>query len=95
MEVNGAEKRLVGLTGACQAEDVKLELSVLTFGDVCESCSLTRKVQIQNAGDLRARFRFEIDRFRQEGLQYLPYGRRFAAAFAAHGGCNLPSVCRG
>jgi len=60
MQVNGGEKRLIDVIGSCQGEDVKLELSSLNFGDVCESCKVTRKVQLGNAGDLGARFRVGI-----------------------------------
>mmetsp|Transcript_2050 Transcript_2050/g.4151 ORF Transcript_2050/g.4151 Transcript_2050/m.4151 type:complete len:2040 (-) Transcript_2050:7-6126(-) len=60
IQVDGAEKKLLTVTGSCQAMDVKLEASSLNFGSVCESCQLTKKVQVHNAGDLGATFRWEM-----------------------------------
>jgi len=59
MEVNGEEKQLLVVSGSCQAMDVKLELSNMNFAPVSESCRITRKLQVHNAGDLGAKFRWE------------------------------------
>ncbi|GBG33770.1 Hydrocephalus-inducing protein-like [Hondaea fermentalgiana] len=72
LHVGGAERKLLAITGSCLAVDVKLELSNLSFGAVCESCQLARKIQVENAGDLGARFRWEMGSAARDNFSIFP-----------------------
>ncbi len=52
---NGVRQKLLAVSGACQAIDAKLETDTLSFGAVFENCSLTKKLQIENIGDVGTR----------------------------------------
>ena len=63
MSVAGSERKLLNVTGSCQAIEVHLGADALPFGTVCEGCSVTRKLQIENSGDLGASFKWDNTAF--------------------------------
>jgi hydrocephalus-inducing protein len=63
MSVAGSERKLLNVTGSCQAIEIHLGADALPFGTVCEGCSVTRKLQIENSGDLGASFKWDNTAF--------------------------------
>lgn len=63
LSVAGSERKLLNVTGSCQAIEVTLGADSLPFGTVCEGCSVTKKLQIENSGDLGASFRWDNSAF--------------------------------
>ena len=47
---------LLTLQGACQGMDLKLMEEVINFGSVVTGSKLTKKLQLNNLGDLGAKF---------------------------------------
>ncbi|KAJ3305286.1 hypothetical protein HDV03_001884, partial [Kappamyces sp. JEL0829] len=58
-EFFGNSKQLFTLTGACQGTEVKLENDTLPFGAVVQKSLTTRKIQLQNIGDIGAKFAWD------------------------------------
>ena len=63
MSVAGSTRKLLNVTGSCQAIEVHLGADSVPFGTVCEGCSVTRKLQIENSGDLGASFKWDNNAF--------------------------------
>jgi hydrocephalus-inducing protein len=61
IEVSGAIRPLMIITGACQGTEVRLESELLPFGAVVKKSSSTRRIQLQNVGDIGARFSWDSD----------------------------------
>lgn len=60
MRVNGgAARRLLTIQGACLGVEVTMETDCLPFGAVCEGSSVTRKLQLENSGDLVTIFKWD------------------------------------
>eukprot|EP00939_MAST-03C_sp_MAST-3C-sp1_P000134 g134.t1 len=55
---DGQSRRLVTISGACLDADVSLDTATLPFGVVTERSSVTRRVHLQNTGDVAARFKW-------------------------------------
>jgi hydrocephalus-inducing protein len=62
----GSKKKLLTLSGSCQGMDVQLETDLISFGTVCMGSHLTRKIQLQNRGDLIAKFQWNIHQFQPD-----------------------------
>jgi len=60
LELNGGRRRIVLVKGASISVDAKISASSILFGNVCESCTLSRKIQVENAGDIGTSFRWEL-----------------------------------
>jgi hypothetical protein len=54
---------LFSVSGACQGIDIRLESDTLPFGAVVQKSSTTRKIQLQNAGDIGAKFAWKTASF--------------------------------
>ena len=61
----GEKKRLLTVSGQSTGMDVSLETDTLPFPKVCEGSQLTRKLQLENRGDMPARFRWQTPTFGQ------------------------------
>jgi hypothetical protein len=59
-EYAGHTKPLFLISGACQGTEVRLETDSLPFGAVVQKSYTSRKVQLQNVGDIGAKFNWEI-----------------------------------
>jgi hydrocephalus-inducing protein len=60
---HGATKPLFIVQGACQGTDVRLENDTLPFGAVVQRSSSSRKLQLQNIGDIGAKFSWDPKKF--------------------------------
>jgi hydrocephalus-inducing protein len=56
IDSHGTTKTLFIIQGACQGTDVRIENDTLPFGAVVQRSSTTRKIQLQNIGDIGAKF---------------------------------------
>ncbi|KAI8909684.1 hypothetical protein EDD86DRAFT_206048, partial [Gorgonomyces haynaldii] len=63
METLGMSKPLFLVSGACQGTDVRLENDVVPFGAVVQKSFTTRRIQLQNIGDIGAKFFWDHKRF--------------------------------
>lgn len=63
IESLGILKPLFIIQGACQGTDVRLENDTLPFGAVVQKSSTTRKIQLQNIGDIGAKFCWDVKKF--------------------------------
>lgn len=59
MEFYGTQKPLFFISGACQGVEVKLENDTLPFGAVVQKSLTSRRIQLQNVGDIGAKFSWE------------------------------------
>ena len=59
LEFFGQSKPLFLISGACQGIEIKLENDTLPFGAVVQRSLTTRKVQLQNIGDIGAKFSWD------------------------------------
>ncbi|KAJ3226665.1 hypothetical protein HK099_004409 [Clydaea vesicula] len=66
VETPGHQKQLFVLQGACQGIDIKLENDILPFGAVVQKSYTTRRIQLQNSGDIGAKFRWDVSKFLPE-----------------------------
>ncbi|KAI8900319.1 hypothetical protein BC833DRAFT_523632 [Globomyces pollinis-pini] len=63
IEFHGNSKPLFMVTGACQGTEVRLENDTLPFGAVVQKSFTIRRLQIQNTGDIGARFIWDESKF--------------------------------
>lgn len=63
LEAPGISKSLLLVSGACQGTEVKLENDTLPFGAIVHKSFTTRRIQLQNTGDIGAKFHWEVSRF--------------------------------
>ncbi|KAJ3159463.1 hypothetical protein HDU86_001781 [Geranomyces michiganensis] len=63
LEAPGYSRPLAQVTGACQGIEVKLENNTLPFGAVVIKSSATRRIQLQNCGDIGSTFRWDAAKF--------------------------------
>ncbi|KAJ3270503.1 hypothetical protein HDV01_007759 [Terramyces sp. JEL0728] len=62
-EIAGNSKQLFIVGGACQGIVVELENDTLPFGAVVQKSFTTRRIQLQNVGDIGAKFSWDIQKF--------------------------------
>lgn len=58
-EFSGNLRPLLFITGACQGVEVRLENDTLPFGAVVQKSLTSRRIQLQNVGDIGAKFSWE------------------------------------
>jgi len=63
LRVCGLPRPILILDGACIAMDLKLEMDQLTFGQVVLNSRITRRLMLQNLGDMPSAFRLDKSRF--------------------------------
>ncbi|RKO94829.1 hypothetical protein BDK51DRAFT_29881 [Blyttiomyces helicus] len=63
IEAPGISKPVFVVTGACQGIEVKLENETLPFGAAVQKSSTSRRIQLQNVGDIGAKFRWDVAKF--------------------------------
>ena len=63
VEAPGISKQLLVIAGACQGTEVRLENDTLPFGAVVQKSSTTRRIELQNIGDIGAKFYWDIQAF--------------------------------
>ncbi|KAI8803400.1 hypothetical protein BJ742DRAFT_498091 [Cladochytrium replicatum] len=63
IEAPGILQPLLIIIGACQGIEVKLENDTLPFGAVVQKSSTTRRLQLQNIGDIGVKFHWDYLRF--------------------------------
>ncbi|XP_055993028.1 hydrocephalus-inducing protein homolog [Sorex fumeus] len=63
MECLGLLRPLFLLSGCCQALEISLDQDHLSFGPVVYQTQASRRILLQNTGDLGARFRWDVKRF--------------------------------
>lgn len=63
IQIAGSRKKLLTLNGCCQGMDIALESDTLSFGTVCLGSQLTRKLRLQNRGDMAAKFQWNVQSF--------------------------------
>lgn len=63
VETMGISRQLFVVNGACQGIDIKLESDILPFGAVVQKSSALRRIQLQNIGDIGAKFSWDAKRF--------------------------------
>ncbi len=74
MIVENQETRdLTQITGSCHGIDVKLMMDTLTFDHVVVHSRLTKKLQLQNDGDIPARFSWDLTFCKPGGFSIKPY----------------------
>ena len=61
----GEKRKLLSVAGQSTGMDISLETDTLPFPKVCEGSQLTRKLQLENRGDMPARFRWQVPTFGQ------------------------------
>ncbi|KAI9203105.1 uncharacterized protein BJ171DRAFT_600257 [Polychytrium aggregatum] len=62
LEAPGFSRPLFVVMGACQGIEVKLENETLPFGAVVQRSCTTRRIQLQNVGDIGAKFHWDISK---------------------------------
>ena len=62
-ESSGLTRHLFTVSGSCQGISIQLENDTLPFGAVVQKSSTTRKLQLQNLGDIGAKFCWDISKF--------------------------------
>jgi hypothetical protein len=65
-EFAGITKKLFILSGTCQGTEIRLENDTLPFGAVVQKSYTTRKLQLQNVGDIGAKFSWEVQKLHQD-----------------------------
>lgn len=63
LESPGISKPLAVINGACQGIEVRLENDTLPFGAVVIKSSATRRLQLQNSGDIGTTFHWDASKF--------------------------------
>ncbi|XP_051512768.1 hydrocephalus-inducing protein homolog [Myxocyprinus asiaticus] len=59
----GAVRPLLVMKGCCQGVEVSLDMDYLQFGAVVQRCQATRRIIMQNTGDIGARFKWDVRSF--------------------------------
>ncbi|ORY39534.1 hypothetical protein BCR33DRAFT_853320, partial [Rhizoclosmatium globosum] len=63
LEGAGISKPLLLVSGACQGIEVRLENDTLPFGAIVQKSCTTRRIQLQNTGDIGAKFHWDASKF--------------------------------
>ncbi|KAJ3206444.1 hypothetical protein HDU82_004517 [Entophlyctis luteolus] len=63
IEAPGISRLLMNISGACQGIEVRLENDTLPFGAVVQKSCTTRRIQIQNTGDIGTKFHWDASKF--------------------------------
>ncbi|XP_067276661.1 hydrocephalus-inducing protein homolog isoform X2 [Pseudorasbora parva] len=63
LECLGAIRPLLVMKGCCQGVEVRLDTDYLQFGAVVQRCQATRRIIMQNTGDVGARFKWDVKSF--------------------------------
>jgi hydrocephalus-inducing protein len=63
LEVSGADKQLMVISGRATGLETKLETDTLFFGAVVANSRAVRRVALENTGDVGARFKWDAARF--------------------------------
>ncbi|CAM4581517.1 unnamed protein product [Leuciscus chuanchicus] len=63
LECLGAIRPLLVMKGSCQGVEVRLDTDYLQFGAVVQRCQATRRIIMQNTGDIGARFKWDVKGF--------------------------------
>ncbi|XJO77830.1 hypothetical protein BDV3_002359 [Batrachochytrium dendrobatidis] len=63
VEAPGVAYPLFAITGACQGIDVRLENDIVTLGAVVQQSSITRRIQLQNIGEIGTKFHWNSKKF--------------------------------
>ncbi|XP_051727085.1 hydrocephalus-inducing protein homolog [Ctenopharyngodon idella] len=63
LECLGAVRPLLVMKGCCQGVEVRLDTDYLQFGAVVQRCQATRRIIMQNTGDIGARFKWDVKSF--------------------------------
>jgi hydrocephalus-inducing protein len=63
IEAPGISLPLFQLSGACQGTEIRLENDTLPFGAVVQKSCTTRRIQLQNTGDIGAKFYWDPSKF--------------------------------
>ncbi|KAJ3260794.1 hypothetical protein HK103_007357 [Boothiomyces macroporosus] len=63
VEIAGNSKPLFMVSGACQGIEVELENDTLPFGAVVQKSFTTRRIQLQNVGDIGTKFSWDVQKF--------------------------------
>ncbi|XP_076848184.1 hydrocephalus-inducing protein homolog isoform X3 [Brachyhypopomus gauderio] len=63
LECLGTVRPLLVLKGSCHGVEVTLDQDYLFFGAVTQHCQTTRRIILQNTGDIGARFHWDLNRF--------------------------------
>jgi hypothetical protein len=63
LEGPGISRPLFLVSGACQGIEIKLENDTLPFGAVVQKSCTTRRIQLQNTGDIGATFHWDVSKF--------------------------------
>lgn len=66
LESPGISRPIALIQGACQGIDIKLENDTLPFGAVVYKSATTRRMQLQNTGDIGARFKWDLIKFQPD-----------------------------
>merc|ERR1711988_1293232 len=61
----GHEKKLLAVTGSSTGMDVALETDTLSFGTVCTGSLVSKKLVLENSGDLPANYHWQVASFGQ------------------------------
>ncbi|KAL6479129.1 hypothetical protein MHYP_G00125620 [Metynnis hypsauchen] len=59
----GTVSPLLVLKGCCQGMEVTLDQDYMAFGAVAQRCQATRRIVLQNTGDIGAKFRWDVKCF--------------------------------
>nr|XP_055030475.1 hydrocephalus-inducing protein homolog [Misgurnus anguillicaudatus] len=59
----GALRPLLVMKGCCQGVEVSLDTDYLQFGAVVQRCKASRRIIMQNTGDIGARFKWDVKSF--------------------------------
>ncbi|XP_015224105.2 hydrocephalus-inducing protein homolog isoform X3 [Lepisosteus oculatus] len=63
LECGGTSRSLFVLRGCCQGMKISLDQDYLPFGTVLLRCQATRRILMQNTGDIGASFKWDLKRF--------------------------------
>merc|ERR1711871_1495544 len=63
INVVGSKRKLLSVTGSCQGIEVTLESDAVPFGSICEGCRVSKKLQMENSGDLGTKFKWDNSSF--------------------------------
>jgi hydrocephalus-inducing protein len=63
LSVIGSKRKLLTITGSCQGIEVALESDAVPFGSICEGCRISKKLQMENSGDLGTKFKWDNSSF--------------------------------
>ena len=63
LSVVGSKRKLLTITGSCQGIEVALESDAVPFGSICEGCRISKKLQMENSGDLGTKFKWDNSSF--------------------------------